>query len=203
MKVVHILKRMEMIDEDIKDLRKLEKQITLNKSFTSPIYMTIEKQINLLLDERVKLLGLKIENPPAHLVEMIEGTSPEPVAVEEEKPAPKAKTKTAQDKAAPAKSAPKKAAQPKKEERPAVDLDDDDLPLITQDIIDARINAIEVEMKQNRDESTQGKKGEESINYSDQNVKILDIALEKGSLSRKNDDREKKVRFFRENFPSE
>ena len=154
--------------------------------------MTIEKQINLLLDERVKLLGLKIENPPANLVEMIEGTSPEPLAAEEEKPAPKTKGK----------AVPKKTARPKKEERPVVD-DDDELPLITQDIIDARINAIEVEMKQDRDDTAPGKKTDENINYSDPNVKILDIALERGTLSKKTDDKEKKVRFFRENFPSE
>lgn len=196
MKVVHILKRIEMIDEDIKDLRRLEKQITRNKTFTSPIYITIEKQVNILLDERIKLMGLKIENPPAHLVEMIEGTSSEPVTEPEpQKARPKPEVK--------AKPAPKKAARPKKQENS--ELDDDDLPLMTQDIIDARINELQVEMT--RESTTaakpEEKKDDENIDYSDQNVKILDIALERGSLSKKAEEKEKKVRFFRENFPSE
>ena len=52
MKVIHILKRMETIDSDIKDLRKMEKALTKNKSFTTPIYMSIEKQINIKLSTR-------------------------------------------------------------------------------------------------------------------------------------------------------
>ena len=106
MKVVHVLKRLETIDEDINDLRKLEKQITRNKSFTSPIYITIEKQINILLGERIKLLDLRIENPPAEMVNAIEGPAPAPQPEKEE--APKAKAKP---------SAPK-VSKPKKETRP-------------------------------------------------------------------------------------
>ena len=68
MKVVHVLKRIETIDNDIKELRKLEKSIAKDKSFTTPIYMTIEKQINILLSERIKLLELKIANPPENLL---------------------------------------------------------------------------------------------------------------------------------------
>ena len=34
-------------------------------------------------------------------------------------------------------------------------------------------------------------------------VKLLDVALEKGTLNKKVIDREKKVRFFRENFPAD
>lgn len=64
MRVIHILKKIETIDNDIKELRKLEKTLTREKSFTTPIYMTIEKQINIMLDERIKLLNQKIENPP-------------------------------------------------------------------------------------------------------------------------------------------
>lgn len=73
MKVVHILKRIETIDNDIKELRKLEKSIARDKSFTTPIYMTIEKQINILLDERNKLLGLSILNPRHTLLQLLKG----------------------------------------------------------------------------------------------------------------------------------
>jgi hypothetical protein len=37
----------------------------------------------------------------------------------------------------------------------------------------------------------------------DESVKLLDIALEKGTLNRKDIEKEKKVRFFRENFPTD
>ena len=73
MKVVHVLKKIELIDSDIKDLRKMEKSLQRNKSFTTPIYLSIEKQINILLGERIKLLELKIDNPPEYMIEEIEG----------------------------------------------------------------------------------------------------------------------------------
>ena len=53
MKVIHVLKKIEQLDEDIKELRKMEKSLQRNKSFSTPIFMTIEKQINLLLGDRI------------------------------------------------------------------------------------------------------------------------------------------------------
>ncbi|TAL37909.1 MAG: hypothetical protein EPN93_05410, partial [Spirochaetes bacterium] len=67
MKVVHVLKRIELIDNDIKELRKMEKSLQRNKTFTTPIYLSIEKQINILLGERVKLFELQIANPPEYM----------------------------------------------------------------------------------------------------------------------------------------
>ena len=77
MKVVHVIKRVETIDNDIKELRKLEKSLSRDKSFSTPIYMTIEKQINILLGERIKLLDLRISNPPENLIAEIQGEAPE------------------------------------------------------------------------------------------------------------------------------
>lgn len=73
MKVIHIIKKIEDIDVDVRELKKLEKAVKKNKSFTTPIYMSIEKQINILLGERIKMLELKIENPPEALKKEIEG----------------------------------------------------------------------------------------------------------------------------------
>jgi hypothetical protein len=74
MKVAHVVKRIEMIDDDIRQLKRLESQLSTNKKYSNPIIMSIEKQINLLLADRIKFLDLKIENPPAFM------------DVEEEKP---------------------------------------------------------------------------------------------------------------------
>ena len=68
MKVIHVLKKIEALDQDIKELRKLEKSLERNKAFTAPIFMTIEKQINILLADRIKMLKLDIKNPPQSLL---------------------------------------------------------------------------------------------------------------------------------------
>ncbi|HPS56762.1 MAG TPA: hypothetical protein PK514_01525 [Spirochaetota bacterium] len=208
MRVVHVLKRVETIDNDIKELRKLEKTLTREKSFTTPIYMTIEKQINIMLDERIKLLNLKIENPPENLVAEIEGekteAAPEPLQTHENKSVKKAKPAA-------------KPAQAKPQRKPAIELpDDDDIPMLTQDQIDARFNAIKSEdkkeaakpasaEKKNEEEIKAARKQTEDTDDStdDTAVKLLDVALEKGTLNKKVIDREKKVRFFRENFPAD
>ncbi len=198
MKVVHVLKRMEEIDEDIKELRKLEKQLNNKKSFTSPIYMSIEKQINILLGERIKLIELRIENPPENLVEEIEGTEEErnvEVANPRDKPKPRAKAKAS-----------KKAAAKKTRPRVSMDdMDDDDIPMLTQDAIDAKISSMQEDPTEKKEEYDEPKAGSPVEYKNDENIKILDIALERGTLKKEDTDKEKekKVRFFRENFPSE
>ena len=184
MKVVHVLKRIEMIDDDIKELKKLEKTISRDKSFSTPIYLSIEKQINLLLGERNSLLELKILNPPESFLNEIEGPpeerhveaarkqpskTPQPVKPKVDTKIDKIETKVDKDK------------NRSNKDDDSIEDSIDDIPMVTQDLIDAKFTAI------------QNSKSEE-------NVKILDVALEKGTLSGK-EEREKKVRFFRENFP--
>ena len=128
MKVVHVLKQIDIIDQDIKELRKLEKSLVMDKSFTTPIYMSIEKQINLMLGERIKLLELKIENPPEKYIEQIEGKRPghgDEADTRKTKTESKAKTKSAP-------KPKKKSAKKKKTVSP------DDIPMMTQDDIDAK-----------------------------------------------------------------
>ena len=197
MRVVHVLKRVETIDNDIKELRKLEKTLTRDKSFSTPIYMTIEKQINIMLDQRIKLLNLKIENPPENLVAEIEGekkeSAPEPLQISGNKPAKKAKTSG-------------KTAQAKPQRKTAVVLpDDDDIPMLTQDQIDARFNSMKNEEKKHEEapKAVPDRTEDKEDSPDDTSVKLLDVALEKGTLNKKVIDREKKVRFFRENFPAD
>ena len=182
MKVVHVLKRIELIDADIRELKKLEKSIAANKSFSTPLYMSIEKQINLLLADRVKMFELTIANPPATLVEMVEGKPSK-----EDVPVLNAKKN---------KSKPVVPVKPKPVKTSAkITQDDDETPMLTQDIIDAKFSKV----KDKKEESPKNLKPER---YKDDNsIKLIDIALEKGTLSKKEIDKEKKVRFFRENFP--
>ncbi len=220
MKVVHVIKRIEMIDLDIKELKKLEKSLTQNKSFTTPIYMSIEKQINLMLGERIKLLELKIENPPAHIVEEIEGkkieAQPEQPVIEKEpavenEPAVEIKT-VAESKAKPKmKPQPVKAAPSPRKAAKKVTLLDEEIPMLSQDDIDARFSAIQSDRIKSAEKTIQKKEPAKDLETApsrgngDEHVKLLDIALQKGALDKKEIDKEKdrRVRFFRENFPSE
>jgi len=64
--------------------------------------------------------------------------------------------------------------------------------MLTQDIIDAKFSKINDDKPKNPKPEDYNK---------DNSIKLIDIALEKGTLSKKEIDKEKKVRFFRENFP--
>ena len=190
MKVIHVIKRIEEIDNDIRELKKLEKSVKRNKSFTTPIFMSIEKQINILLGDRIKMLDLKIENPPEAMRKEIEGDEVvEKPAVQARAPEPEKK---------------KKEAKPKKAEPVETIDDDDDIPMLTQEQIDAKISTLESD--KSKVKAAPAKKEPEKKIVDDSSVKILDIALEKGTLAADSDDKkdkEKKVKFFRDNFPVE
>jgi hypothetical protein len=208
MKVVHVLKKIETIDNDIKELRKLEKSIAKDKSFTTPIYITIEKQINILLSERIKLLELKIANPPENLLsdeEIEREKEPEPLPINtEKKKNKKAKplNKTSEEeRSATSKTKEIPVSRPKREI--IVPDDEDDIPMLTQDEIDAKFENLKGDAKTNAQRDIELKEENLAEDSDDTHVKLLDIALEKGTLSKKTIEKEKKVRFFRENFPSD
>lgn len=193
MKVIHVIKKIEELDRDIQELKKLEKFVKKNKSFTTPIFMSIEKQINILLGDRIKLFDLKIENPPEALLKVIEGDENDarpPMAalpVQQAQQSEKKKKEPRQKKAV--------------EEEP---IEDDDIPMLTQDLIDAKINTIKAD--KNKPKPVAAKPEAEKKGINDPGVKILDIALEKGTLSDDGEagkDKDKKVKFFRDNFPVE
>ncbi|MCX8123403.1 MAG: hypothetical protein N3F66_04475 [Spirochaetes bacterium] len=173
MKVIHVLKRIEMIDQDIRELRKLEKSLQRNKSFTQPIFITIEKQINILLGERIKLLELKIANPPANLQPEEEEVA-EPLIAE-----PKKKTSK------------KKEQKENKIKEAPMELEEQEFSMLTQDDIDKKIAKL-------KEEDEAGAKKEDD----DTAVKLLDIALEKGTINKQEvETQKKKIRFFKDNFP--
>jgi len=196
MKVIHVLKKIEALDQDIKELRKLEKSLERNKAFTAPIFMTIEKQINILLADRIKMLELDIKHPPQSLLNDIE----EEPAVEEEAPAALSfnKAPKKQNKPAQAKTAVKSKKESKTEKQDSFDDDMDDIPvpMMTQDVIDKKFNEIK---KENPKPVTASKNDDD-----DTSVKLLDIALEKGTLDKgtvQHEKEKRRIRFFRDNFP--
>jgi hypothetical protein len=195
MKVVHVLKRIELIDADIRDLKKLEKSIASNKSFSTPLYMSIEKQINLLLAERIKMFELSIANPPATLVELVEGKlDKDDVPVLNAKKGGSPKNGSSKPKVPAKPTSTKKAPQKVSKIGKGTD-DDDDMSMLTQDIIDAKFSKV----KEVKEDKSKKPKPEDYKN--DNSIKLIDIALEKGTLSKREIDKEKKIRFFRENFP--
>ena len=197
MKVIHVLKKIEALDEDIKELRKLEKSLERNKAFTAPIFMTIEKQINILLADRIKMLELDIKNPPQSLLNDIE----EEPAVNEESPVALSfnKSPKKQNKQAQSKPAVKSKKESKTEQSSSFEDDDMDnipVPMMTQDVIDKKFNEIK---KENPQPVTAAKTEDE-----DTSVKLLDIALEKGTLDKgtvQHEKEKRRIRFFRDNFP--
>lgn len=80
-KVAHVLKRMEKIDRNIQELFQIESTLPQNREYYEALYISIEKEINHLLDEKIKLVDLKIENPP-------ESLKPENQSIEDEEPVP-------------------------------------------------------------------------------------------------------------------
>jgi len=178
MKVIHVLKRIEMIDQDIRELRKLEKSLQRNKSFTQPIFITIEKQINILLGERIKLLELTIANPPANL-------QPEEEVGEALIAEPKKKT------------AKKKEPKENKISKTAVELEEQEFSMLTQDDIDKKIAKLQQDDEyKSKDDDKANKEDDDTA------VKLLDIALEKGTINKQEvETQKKKIRFFKDNFP--
>lgn len=194
MKVIHIIKKIETVDEDIKELRKLEKSLQKDKSFSTPIYISIEKQINILLGDRIKLLELKIANPPADLVKDIEGT--EAVEVIEKKVA---RTVSKKSKSKKAKQIP---ADEEMEDDETEEIDD--IGILTQDLIDEKFAKLKEEKEQSDKKHTSEFhfKKDKDEDMDDDNIKLLDVALENGTLNKTTLDKErKKVRFFKDNFP--
>lgn len=192
MKVVHVLKKIENIDDDIRELRKLEKSLARNKSFSTPIYMSIEKQINILLGDKIKMMELKIDNPPKEFLEGIEEPAAKPAVEDDVK-----KKQLKAPKAKPAKAKAKKAHDIKD------DFLDDAVPLMTQDLIDQKIKNLEGTLQKAQNaKKDDGQEAAAAKKDGDEHIKLLDIALEKGTISKNDIENEKKkVRFFKDNFP--
>lgn len=81
-KVIHLVKRVEQIDREIAELHHLVDGIDSGRSYRNTMKIAAEQQINNLVGEKVKLMELKIENPPdfltKHVFESEEKKVPQP-----------------------------------------------------------------------------------------------------------------------------
>lgn len=81
-KVIHLIKRVEQIDKEIAELHGLVDGIDSARSYRNTLKIAAEQQINNLVGEKVKLMELKIENPPdfltKHVYESTENKAPQP-----------------------------------------------------------------------------------------------------------------------------
>lgn len=81
-KVIHLVKRVEQIDREIAELHHLVDGIDSGRSYRNTMKIAAEQQINNLVGEKVKLMELKIENPPdfltKHVFETEEKKIPQP-----------------------------------------------------------------------------------------------------------------------------
>ena len=80
---------------------------------------------------------------------------------------------------------------------------DDTIPLMTQDLIDQKIKNLEGTLQKSQDAKKDDGRGDAAAKKDgDEHIKLLDIALEKGTISKNDIENEKKkVRFFKDNFP--
>ena len=62
------MKCLEVLDRDIKELQDLEESLTDNRTYSDALRISVELQINNLLNERVKLMELRIDNASEHLI---------------------------------------------------------------------------------------------------------------------------------------
>lgn len=70
-KVIHLIKRVEQIDREIAELHALVDGIEGSRSYRNTMKIAAEQQINNLVGEKVKLMELKIENPPDFLTKQV------------------------------------------------------------------------------------------------------------------------------------
>ncbi len=63
MKLVRLLKRLEMIDRDIAELRQIENDLMENRTYSDALKISLELQVNNLLNKRIKLMELNVDVP--------------------------------------------------------------------------------------------------------------------------------------------
>ena len=61
------MKLLEIIDRDISEIRDIEKKLSSDRTYSNAIKISLELQINNLLNKKIKLMELKIDDPPDHL----------------------------------------------------------------------------------------------------------------------------------------
>jgi len=218
MKIIHLLKKIEQIDEEIKDLRKMERSLKKNKSFTAALKKTIEKQTDILITQKNQILELEVKNPPENLnIEIDTSAEAKEVKIDKNKKLAKNKKINKEDVISSTETK-KKKSDTEEIESPvqnspgsSLELNQSDLttemPILTQDQIDAKFNSLrsELEKEKNKTGELFNSKPDDKNQKDEkkQDIKLLDDVLHSGALERKKGEKDRKIKFFRENFPSE
>ncbi|PJZ69722.1 adenosine deaminase [Leptospira perolatii] len=63
-----ILERIRILDRDVSELNRLKSRLPADRPYSSSLQISFDKQINNLLNERIRLLELEIESPPSWLL---------------------------------------------------------------------------------------------------------------------------------------
>jgi hypothetical protein len=61
------MKRIESLDRDITEIQMLQEDINPDRSYSTPLKISLEQQVNNLLNEKTKLMEVRIENAPEYL----------------------------------------------------------------------------------------------------------------------------------------
>ena len=67
----HILEKLRAIDHDLKELRRLKARIPQKRPYSSPLDISFDKQINELLNQKIELESLEIDDPARELSDSI------------------------------------------------------------------------------------------------------------------------------------
>ncbi|TGK20743.1 adenosine deaminase [Leptospira fluminis] len=63
-----IFERIRILDRDVSELNRLKSRLPADRPYSSSLQISFDKQINNLLNERIRLLELEIDSPPAWLL---------------------------------------------------------------------------------------------------------------------------------------
>ncbi len=66
-----VFRRIQEIDRDLEDLRRMRDKVPLNRPFTAELQVAFDKSISRLLEEKISLEELEIEDPPSDLIDEI------------------------------------------------------------------------------------------------------------------------------------
>jgi hypothetical protein len=60
------MKRIETLERDISEIHSLQQEIKVDREYSNPVKISLEQQVNNLLNEKTKLMEVRIENAPEY-----------------------------------------------------------------------------------------------------------------------------------------
>lgn len=61
-KFVHVLKKIENLNRDISEIHALQNEINPDRDYSTPLKISLEQQVNTLLNEKTKLMEVRLDN---------------------------------------------------------------------------------------------------------------------------------------------